>query len=140
MKKILSSLLLLVFAGTMYAQQEQQAPPPPPKDRPAKTAEQRATDLSNRLEKDLGLSADQKQKVHDLALTKEQKMDALEEKYKGQDRQVWAADRKQVHVDFREGMKKVLTADQFTKWEAMKKDRKPGDDGPPPPPPAPQNK
>lgn len=120
MKKILSSLLMLV-AFTAFAQ----APAEKHKtNRPAKTPEERATAFAAHLEKSLALTADQKTKVHDLALAKEQKIDQLREQNKGKDRCAWADQRKQAQTDFMDSMKKTLTPEQFAKWEAQKEERK----------------
>lgn len=116
MKRFLCSLL--VFAATTAFSQ---APAPKQEPKPKKTAEQRATDFSNRMEKNLSLTADQKTKVHDLALTKEQKMDQLREQCKDKDPGACQPERKKIHQDFNSGMKTVLTVEQWERWEAIKK-------------------
>lgn len=133
MKKVFSFLLVLA-ASVAFAQApkgECKNPPPP---HPSKSPAERANHFTDRMEKDLALTADQKTKVHALTLTREQKMDELREKYKGQDKSVWAAERKKVRDEFEEGLKKTVTADQYQKWEQIKKERK-EKKGPPPPPP-----
>lgn len=131
MKKVFSFLLVLA-ASAAFAQAPQgecKNPPPPPPS-PA----ERANHLTDRMEKDLALTPEQKTKVHALTLTREQKLDELREKYKGQDKSVWANERKKVRDEFDEGLKKTVTAEQYQKWEQIKKDRK-DKKGPPPPPP-----
>jgi periplasmic protein CpxP/Spy len=88
---------------------------------PMRTPEERATGFADRLEKDLGLDAGQKKKVHDLALTKEQKLDELREANKGKEPSTWADQRKKVMDEFNDGMKTTLSPEQFQKWEEQKK-------------------
>lgn len=90
---------------------------------PKKTPEQRADNFANKAEKDLTLSAEQKKKVRDLALTRAKKMDELRTKYKGKegDKQVWRDERKKVRDEFHAGMKLVLSPEQYAKWEAQRK-------------------
>jgi hypothetical protein len=137
MKKLISTLLLFAFSVIVFAQ----APPPPPPQNPPpahsgppmqqgkKTPEERARLQSDKLEKDLGLNADQKKKVHDLILTREQKMDQLRDR---KDTTGVHAERKKIQDEFRDGMKKNLTPEQFKKWEDLKKERK-GNRPPPSP-------
>lgn len=134
MRKLFSFLLVLAVSAAFAQapQADQKNPPPPP---PHKTPEERAKHFTDRMEKDLSLTAEQKTKVQALALTREQKMDELREKYKGQDKNVWAAERKKVRTEFDEGLKKTISAEQYQKWEELKKERK-AKKGPPPPPPA----
>lgn len=120
MKKIFFSLLMLV-AFTAFAQ----TPATKSKaGREHKTPEERATAFAAHLEKSLVLSAEQKTKVHDLALAKEQKFIQLREQNKGKDRCDWTDQRKQAQNEFDSGMKQTLTPDQFNKWVAQKEERK----------------
>lgn len=145
MKKLFFLFMTVAMAATMsYAQGKGQP-------KPKKTPEQRADACANKLEKDLTLNADQKKKVHDLALTRAKKMDELREKYKGQDPKTWQAERKKVRDEFHSGMKSVLSPEQFAKWEEQRKKaaanhakgkgkpKKGPKGGTPPPPPAPGN-
>lgn len=119
MKKIFSSLLMLV-TFTAFAQA-------PEHNRPAhqqKNPEERATAIASRLEKNLMLSADQKVKVHDLALAREKKMDELRTQNKGNDRCAWADERKKAQETFDSGMKQILTPEQFAKWNDQKAEHK----------------
>ncbi|HEU4717271.1 MAG TPA: hypothetical protein VFU15_05545 [Bacteroidia bacterium] len=117
MKKLIVTFLLLASASFAFAQDTAKKEKPAPQ----KSPEDRAAHFANHLQKDLGLTDDQKTKVHDLALAKEQKMDALRQQHQGDDPKSWSADRKKVHDDFITGMKGVLTPDQYNKWEAEKK-------------------
>jgi hypothetical protein len=119
MKKILSIALMLItfsaFAQTSATQSKTGTE--------QKTPEERATAIASHLEKTLALTADQKAKVHDLALTREQKIDQLREENKDKDRCAWADQRKQVQDEFNTGMQQTLTADQYSKWVAQKEER-----------------
>lgn len=129
MKKLFS-LLCVIAASVAFAQAPPQgdAQNPPPK----RTAEERASHFTERLEKDLGLTADQKKKVQSLALTRETKMEELREKYKGQDKKAWAGERKKVRDEFESGMKTTLSPEQYQKWEQIKAERKANRRPPPP--------
>lgn len=116
MKKLMMACLLLVTGISAYAQKPETKPAPA-----AKTPEQRADAVSNRLEKKLTLSKEQKTKVRDLALARARKMDELRAKYKDQDKKVWQAERKTVRDAFHSGMKATLSPEQFAKWEAQRK-------------------
>lgn len=139
MKKIIVLFVAAAFSITAgFAQGNDQADKQDckdKKDRPdtekaPKTPEQRADACANRMEKDLGLSADQKTKVRNLALTRAKKMDELRTKYKGKegDKQLWKDERKKVRDEFHAGVKAVLSPEQFAKWEEQKKKKegKPG--------------
>lgn len=88
-----------------------------------KTPEERADKYADKMQKDLGLTAEQRNKVRDLALTRAKKMDELRDKYKGKegDKQVWKDERKKARDEFHAGMKSVLSPEQFAKWEAQRK-------------------
>jgi protein CpxP len=114
MKRLMMiAALIMISAAQMIAQG----------NGPKKTPEQRADNFANKAEKDLGLSAEQKTKVRDLALTRAKKMDELRTKYKGKegDKQVWKDERKKVRDEFHAGMKQVLSPEQYAKWEAQRK-------------------
>jgi protein CpxP len=115
MKRILAITLLLVgFAVTASAQK-------PDASKPKKTPEERATAYANKMEKDLGLNAEQKTKVHDLALARATKMKELRDKYKDQDKKLWKEERKKVRDEFHNGMKSTLNPEQYAKWLEMQK-------------------
>lgn len=114
MKNFVMICLLLVAGFTANAQKPESKGTP-------KTPEQRATNVANRLEKKLALSKEQKTKVHDLAMARATKMDALRAKYKDQDKKVWQAERKAVRDEFHAGMKATLSPEQFAKWEEQRK-------------------
>ncbi|MDQ3111578.1 MAG: hypothetical protein M3R17_16950 [Bacteroidota bacterium] len=118
MKRIISSLLMLV-AFTAFAQTADKREV----GHEQKTPEERATAMAAHLEKSLALSPEQKTKVHDLALAKEQKIGQLREQNKGKDRCDWADQRKLAQDEFLTGMKNTLTPEQYSKWNAQKEER-----------------
>jgi periplasmic protein CpxP/Spy len=115
MKMKFTLALLLLFAGFSVCAQDAQQ-----QDKQKQTPEQRATMASDTMAARLGLSADQKSKVYELVLNREKQMDALREKYKGQDKKAWESEREAVRNEFITGLKKVLTAEQYEKWRKMK--------------------
>lgn len=115
MKRFMLAFTLLIAAAG-FAQTNTKGDSHTPK-----TPEQRADAYAARMEKSLGLSAEQKTKVHDLALNRAKQMDELRTKYKGQDKSVWKDERKKVRDDFHAGMKSVLSPEQYTKWIEMQK-------------------
>jgi len=107
-------ILLAAFLGLvsgLWAQPQQRTP------------EQAATDFSSKLVTDLGISADQKTKVHDIALTRVTKLRELKSKYKSGDSKL-TSESKTVRDDFQAKLKSILTADQYTKYEKLKAERK----------------
>ncbi|CAN5348108.1 hypothetical protein BH09BAC5_BH09BAC5_28970 [soil metagenome] len=136
MKRLFSLMLVLI---TAYAFAQTPAGPPPGKHQgPKKSPEERATMMTDHLEKELTLTKEQKPVVHSLVLTKEQKMEELRNSKSTKDSTAMKAERKKIMDEFQDGMKKTLTPDQFTKWEAQKKQHR--GEGPPPPPPTPEQK
>lgn len=81
-----------------------------------RTPEERASKEVEHLNNVAGLSEDQKTKVKDLALAKVQKMDAIREKYKGQENKEDAKkEMKVVRKDYRQSIKSILTPEQLEK-------------------------
>lgn len=118
MKRIFAITLLLVgFTATAIAQTATSKG----NGQNKKTPEERATNYANKLEKELGLSGEQKTKVHDLALARANKMKELRDKYKDQDKKVWKEERKKVRDEFHNGMKSTLSPEQYAKWIEMQK-------------------
>ncbi len=122
MKKFL--FIALLTAGTAsFALAQTTAAPTTDNQQSAqhvqKTPEQKATDVANHMTKELGLTSDQAAKIHDLALTRAEKM--------GDWRASGATDkalRQQIMGEFDSGVKSVLTPDQYTKWQADKAARR----------------
>ena len=128
MKKLIFLFVAIGFATvTGFAQgaTNPQVRTTPKKEAANKTPEQRAAACADRLEKNLGLSVDQKKKVHSLALTRATRMQELRNIYQGKEesKQIWRDERKKAREDFKEGLKITLTPEQSAKWEADKKEK-----------------
>ncbi|MGN6567868.1 MAG: DUF4890 domain-containing protein [Flavipsychrobacter sp.] len=113
MKRIVIAILLLAgINGAAYAQDQEQAAAPQMGMRQMKSPEQRAQMLTDRLDKKLNLSDDQKKSVYDINLNTAQKMnDAMQNHDRGAMRSI-----KQERDD---AMQKVLTADQYKQYQEM---------------------
>ncbi len=125
MKKICVFALLSVSAltmvtGTIRAQSADSIRVNP---REPKSAEERAQSLTKRMEKYLALSADQTSKVEAINLEKSQKIDHLRGKYTN-DRRQGFQEMKTIRQGWDQELKAVLSADQFTKYQQMKEERK----------------
>lgn len=122
MKTFLLSALLLAGSTAAFAQQPAQPARHGKHEAAKKTPEQRAAEHAGKLEKELGLDKTQKTNVENLLLNHSRQQKAIREKYKGQnDKSAGKAEHKAAHDTFMAGMKTALTADQFAKWEALKK-------------------
>ena len=125
MKKIILSALAI--AALQLAQAQQQAPAAteqaPATQRQAPTPEQMATRQSTHLQKILGLSEEQKQKVYQAALTRTTSMQQLRGKDAG-NRKELHADAKPVKQQFVTDVNAVLTPEQQQKWEQYRLQQK----------------
>ena len=113
-------VVILMIVGSMAwaqnsaTQQNQQAP---------KTAEEKATSHSNKLTKELGLTADQQKSVYNFCLQRAKQEDADRAKFLNNKEGMKNA-RKQNEQTFETNMATVLTADQKTKFEQMKQEQR----------------
>ena len=129
MKKIFL-MFILIGAITLvgYAQNKDAAAAKtaPAGQQKAATPEQKAQVAVDRLDKTVTLTADQKTKVKELALTNFAKVEAIREKYKAQaDKK--EIERTEIHAaqkEYDEGVAKILTADQIKKREDAAKAEK----------------
>ncbi len=129
-KKTILILFAVAIASANVMAQESVKPRPP-----KKTPEERAEQMTKRLTKELALNADQQVKTKEIILKRE-----LE-------REKMANDMKAAPVKVKEDFKKILTPEQFQKFEQkeaeMKQKREerrkkglpPPDNAPPPPAP-----
>jgi hypothetical protein len=85
--------------------------------------EDRAKRSSDRLEKKLSLSAEQKTKVYDFALIRVQKAGALKADTT-KDKKAKGADMKTIRDEFVSNVNTILTPEQKTKWEQMRAEAK----------------
>jgi protein CpxP len=117
-----SALIIPVTVSQATALQQEQG------QKPQRTPEERATEVSNKLNTDLGLNADQKKKVYDAALLRAQKMEQARSQAGGDKVQVRTL-MKPVNDEYDASLKGILTSDQYSKWKADAKQRqvrKPG--------------
>ena len=115
MKKLILTLAIAAFAFTgSYAQHG-----PKEKLSPA----QRADKTTARLQKELSLSADQKQKIYAIELEKANKAEEWHKKNK-EARQTMKAEHETFKKSTDDKIRKVLTADQDKKLTALKAEKK----------------
>ncbi|MDQ2769028.1 MAG: DUF4890 domain-containing protein [Bacteroidota bacterium] len=84
-----------------------------------KTPAQKADHHAAKMAKELGLNADQENKMEQLMMAREQESAALKAKY-GTDRKAGRADMKAAHDRYEAQFKALLTPDQYTKYQAKK--------------------
>lgn len=128
MKKALISLALLVMTGAAVSAQENTTVVKDKQKMKNASPEEKAKNGANHAEKKLALTADQKAKWEAAALTRIQANEPHRTKLKGS---TTPEERKQIHASVKENNKKFddtvngfLTAEQKTKFEAMKKEHR----------------
>jgi len=123
MKKLLV-VFALVFAGSAINAQESILA----KKQTKATAEQRAQKSADNLDKIVTLTAEQKPKVYDLALTRAKKVDAIREANKGkktpEEKEAMKKEIKAAHKEYRAGVKPLLTQEQKDKLKAKAKEKR----------------
>ncbi len=126
MKKIILLLLVIVLVNTATAQQVMKRQARPGKNKA--TPEQKAHKQSERMEKELALSADQKTKVYAALLNKNQKAQEIRKKYpKGTaDNTTKKEEMKLVRKTFTDEMSSILSAEQQNKWKEYREKKKGG--------------
>jgi Spy/CpxP family protein refolding chaperone len=87
------------------------------------TAEQRATKVTQYMTTSLALTSDQQTKVTALNITKSKQLDSLRTANAANMEAAKPA-MKKVKETYNAGLNSVLTADQKTKWEALKKQKR----------------
>jgi len=108
MKNLVLAMLLLL---PLTAMAQPQTPPKP---------EEMAKKQTERLKKEVTLTADQEKKVNEVYLASATKMDAAFKS--GQvSRETMDAKQKEIRKDEETKLKTILTADQFTKYQAAQK-------------------
>jgi len=113
MDKIIFSISLLLISLASFAQ---------PSD---KTPQQRAQEKTQRLTSELSLTADQSTKVQNIFLQQETQAAAIKSKYaSSDDKSGMRAEMKPIHEQTDNSLKQVLTADQYTKYQAIKEQHK----------------
>lgn len=134
-KVILAAAALFVLSTTVFAQEAQPtkkqngkgaAHPKKEQGMQKQTPEQRAQKSVDQLDKAVTLTAEQKPKIYELALTRAKSVDAIREKYKGQKEmhKEMGAEIQEVRKTFRKEAKGVLTPEQLEKAKSVAKENK----------------
>lgn len=128
MKKLMMAIVLLTLSTATVNAQEATPAVKTKKDMKNATPEEKAKNGANHAEKKLGLTADQKAKWEAAALTRIQANEPHRTKLKGS---TTPEERKQIHASVKDNNKKFdetvngfLTAEQKTKFDAMKKEHR----------------
>lgn len=113
MKRIVIAILLLAgLNSAAIAQDQEQLSAQQMHNRQRRTPEQRARMLTDRMDKKLNLTEDQKKSVYDINLNTAQKMnDAMQ----NHDREAMRS----IKQERDDAMQKVLTADQYQQYQQM---------------------
>jgi hypothetical protein len=122
MKKIILSVLTIATLQLAQAQQNQ-APLQPTQQNQGPTPEQVAARQSTHLQKVLGLSEEQKQKVYQAAFNRSTAIQQLRSKDGGNRRELHA-DTKPVKQQFVSDVNATLTPEQQQKWEQYRLQQK----------------
>lgn len=113
MKKVISIIATLILGiGCLFAQKT------------PKSSEEKATKAAQKLTTELGLSAEQTAKVKDLIKTRIDAVNAVKAKYTDTQKKERHQELKPIRQKFRTDFEAILTADQKTKWETIKAERK----------------
>ncbi|MBD1398543.1 DUF4890 domain-containing protein [Pontibacter sp. JH31] len=133
MKKLIAVLSIgMLVAGSSYAQTTTPQKDKKPRseyrgakgDKAQKTPEEKAQMKTDRMAQKLELNASQKNKLQALNLRHAQEMKAMHERYKAtgektaEDRTRMQEARKVSHDKWKAELKRILTAEQFAKFEA----------------------
>ncbi|AHJ96718.1 hypothetical protein Hsw_1123 [Hymenobacter swuensis DY53] len=128
MKKMLALLTAVILTAGSVSAQTAATPMARPdgaaQNRPNMTPEQRADFLTQRLTKQLSLSAEQTPKVRAIALAQAQEMQNLRSRYATADtRQGMGQELKSAQEKTDAQLKEVLTADQYTQYVQLRENR-----------------
>lgn len=94
-----------------------------PKERPHKTVDERVKARTERMTRELGLSAEQVERVE--VMNRQQATEAEKDRAAGdQEREARRAAMKERRDRYDVELKAVLTPDQYTKWQAKKEEGK----------------
>ncbi len=110
MKKLMLTIVAAVFAVGSFAQDAPKTP---------KTPEEVANKRADKLKTELALTDDQRAKVYAAELDRITKVRAIRAKYPT-DKKAARKEIKPVNDAFQTTLKGILTAEQITKWEALK--------------------
>jgi Spy/CpxP family protein refolding chaperone len=119
--KLLTAILFATILGiTVVNAQTKPSNKAKPATKQKLTPDEKATKISNELEKELSLSADQKKQVYDLAKARATEIDAVRAKYKGNQKEA-QPEIKAIRQKYKAQMEAILTPEQKTKFDEYKK-------------------
>ena len=127
MKKILFAAVALIFSVSMFAQQPQRG------ERREFKPEEMATRMADGMKKELNLNDEQYKSVYNLYLKRGEEMKARRDKgLQGQqvNREARREEMKKSQETMNTELKKILTAEQYTKYEEMLKKQRQRQGGP----------
>lgn len=120
MKTIIKSTLVCMMALMTIGLWAQR----PQGERQQMTPEQRAKQRTEQLKKDLGLNETQEAEVYDLQLKLAKEMQTIRSNAGEQpDREKMRTEMEKFRAEESAGMKKILTEEQFEKWEKQQAER-----------------
>lgn len=118
MKKWMMAVALVAASISGYAQDGAA-----PKERPHRTVDERVKARTERMTRELGLSAEQVERVE--VLNRQQATEAEKDRAAGdQEREARRAEMKERRDRYETELKAVLTPDQYAKWQAKKEEGK----------------
>ncbi|MCC2545463.1 DUF4890 domain-containing protein [Hymenobacter sp. BT175] len=122
---LLAAFLLTGGAATAQTQATQSANDGQGQmERAGQTPDERAARQTERLSKELGLTADQSTRIRQILLSREQEMQAMRGKREaGTDRQALGQEMKASRARYDAQFKEVLTAEQYTRFTQLKHQR-----------------
>jgi Spy/CpxP family protein refolding chaperone len=125
--KFISTIIFATILGISFAnaQTTKTKPSEKTKQQGAQklSPDEKATKISNELEKELSLSADQKKQVYDLAKARATEIDAVRAKYKG-DQKSAQPEIKAIRQKYKTQMDTILTPEQKVKFDDYKKKKR----------------
>jgi protein CpxP len=122
MKKIATMILMSVFL--FQGAIAQQAKPMQSHPKQMKTPEERAKMRSEMMQKNFGLTDDQKGKVYSLILKNEGEVKAVREKHAGEkDRTAAKQEMKALNESSDKEMQTILTPEQYAKWKSNMREK-----------------
>lgn len=125
--KLVTVLFFTTILGISVVNAQTSKSKPTEKNKPQGTQklspEEKATKISNELEKELSLSADQKKQVYDLAKARATEIEAVRAKYKG-DQKSAQPEIKAIRQKYKTQMDALLTPEQKVKFDEYKKKKR----------------
>jgi Spy/CpxP family protein refolding chaperone len=118
MKKIILSAIAIASLQLAQAQEARKVDAAPKEQQQTATPEQLATRETNRMQKEIQLSEDQRQKVYQAALTKHQAMQSLKQKYTSNN-EGFKAEAKPIRQQYKKELSSILTPEQQEKLKQI---------------------